>query len=83
VRTGLCRESGKALTESPGVLIWAANPNAEFPPSTWKPKKVIDLNYREDSHAKTFALRAGAEYVSGLEMFNRQADEQQKLWSEL
>lgn len=69
----------------PEVLIWAA-PRKEpmiFPPDSWTPKIVIDLNYGSNSPGIEYAAKVQAQYVSGLKMFIRQAQEQQLVWSEI
>lgn len=79
-RTG---EAEGKLT-SPEIVIWGVGrnrmPNCEWPPKKWKPKTVIDLNYSEDSPGKEYALLCGAEYKSGLAMFEAQADKQQSFF---
>ncbi len=65
---------------SPQFLIWAAGPRAPAPVNSWRPQKVIDLNYREDSEARAYALQVGACYLSGLKIFHRQAYLQQQFW---
>jgi shikimate kinase len=82
---GVLRENSKTIDNFfPEYVIWAA-PRADgklvlFPPIQWKPKKVIDLNYREDSGGREYALRCGAHYVSGEEMFYVQAEHQRSFW---
>jgi shikimate 5-dehydrogenase len=64
-------------------LIWAAPPDRKIPVMTaGSVKWVLDLNYREDSRAKEFAMKSGARYFSGLEMFEIQAHRQQQIWSQ-
>ncbi len=77
---------GKPRAESseimnPEVIIWG-DPNNSISrvPKAWKPKTVIDLSYHDKSPARLYSLEVGASYISGLEMFVRQADEQQKIW---
>jgi shikimate 5-dehydrogenase len=86
VRSGEERDKHGNLDASvslPEWVVWAASPRADLPPDTWRPKLVVDLNYREDSAAKEFALRVGAQYVSGERMFETQATEQQKHWKKV
>lgn len=68
----------------PDVVIWAVGRNrqtpAGWPPSEWKPRLVIDLNYTEDSPGLEYAERAGCPYESGLNMFRVQADFQRQFW---
>lgn len=82
VRTGEPRQ-GQGITE-PEVLIWAAGPRDESPKAKklgiWKPRLVIDLNYREDSEARSYAQEVKATYVSGLELFKAQAQGQREFW---
>jgi shikimate 5-dehydrogenase/shikimate kinase/3-dehydroquinate dehydratase len=64
----------------PKTIIWAGSPQANFPPENWAPQFVVDLNYREDSRAREYAMKHNAQYVSGLQMFKVQAEEQQRFW---
>lgn len=84
-RTGKPR-AGLVSVENyqPKILIWAAPRNAEtqFPPLSWKPKMVFDLNYKEDSMGREYAQRIGANYESGLVMFKAQAQGQRRFWSQ-
>lgn len=79
--------SGKARDEkledknfSPDILIWAAAPNAVAPKLKNSPKYVIDLNYKEDSLARSYAKNINAIYISGEKMFLEQALAQQEFW---
>lgn len=70
-------------SENPEILIWAA-PRTDltmFPPLDWKPKLIIDLNYKEDSMGKEYAFLSGCNYLSGEKMFSVQALAQRKFWS--
>ncbi len=75
----LSKQSGNEETEkqSPQCVIWAVGrsrmKDCLFPPSSWKPKLVVDLNYTEDSPGKEYALLTGAKYISGWQMFKEQA----------
>jgi shikimate 5-dehydrogenase/shikimate kinase len=66
--------------EGPRILIWAASPEAQFPPEDWRPEFVVDLNYREDSLAREYALQVNAQYIDGLTMFKEQARAQRDFW---
>ncbi len=66
--------------EGPRILIWAASPEAQFPPEDWKPEFVVDLNYREDSLAREYALQVNAQYIDGVVMFKEQARAQRDFW---
>lgn len=77
----------KVLSKAPRVLIWAV-PRSRmneslWPPADWKPDQVIDLNYTMDSPGREYALKAGARYVSGLKMFEAQAEAQRTYWGNL
>ena len=77
----------KQEDKSPYTIIWAVGrnrmPKYVFPPSSWKPKWVIDLNYTENSPGKEYALLVGAEYISGTTMFKYQAKKQQQIFSKI
>lgn len=79
VRTGLARKASHELL-APDVLIWAAAPNAKSPSLVKAPKYVVDLNYREDSLARSFARSSNAIYISGEKMFLTQAEKQREFW---
>lgn len=62
------------------TLVWATGRSRHITwPPHW-PKRVIDLNYTEDSPGLEFAIRRGAEYISGQEMFRVQAEGQRNFW---
>ncbi len=77
-------KSGKGV--EPEVLIWATGSKNRitgvWPNSQWRPKKIIDLNYSDDSPGKEYAHLVGAAYVSGLPMFLAQANFQRDFWSQ-
>lgn len=92
-QTGQPRDQQNAKQQNlfvPEVLVWAA-PNQDeveqknfceqyhIPPN-WKPKIVIDLNYREDSAGRLAALEFKAKYISGEKMFFKQAEGQRLFW---
>ena len=62
------------------TLVWAVGKtrHKNWPP--FRPTKVIDLNYTEDSPGLEFAERIGAKYTSGQIMFKTQAQYQRKFW---
>jgi shikimate 5-dehydrogenase len=66
--------------EGPRILIWAASPEAQQPPEDWRPEFVLDLNYREDSLAREYALQVNAQFIDGLTMFKEQARAQREFW---
>lgn len=69
---------------APEVLIWAVGrermDQCQWPPESWQPKYVVDLNYAEDSPGREYALKAGSQYISGLSMFKAQAQGQREFW---
>lgn len=71
----------KLKLEGPEVLIWAAGADAHPPEMGWRPQIVLDLNYREDSLAREYALEVNAQYVDGLVMFRTQAKKQREFWT--
>lgn len=82
VRTGLPRD-GSNTVESPECVIWAApDGGLQNLPPKWTPRFVVDLNYKQNSEGLLYALRIGAQYVSGLKMFQVQGDVQQKFWAQ-
>ncbi len=66
----------------PDVLVWAAprKHDMKWPSPDWKPKLVVDLNYTDDSAGREYAQRVGAEYRSGIKMFQVQAQYQRDFW---
>ncbi len=68
---------------SPLTVIWAASPltQIQFPPDSWQPKTIIDLNYAENSLGRQYALETKSCYQSGFKFFYYQAMEQQKFWN--
>jgi shikimate 5-dehydrogenase len=82
-RTGEERDSAGA-DASPRAVIWAVGRSRKtlMPPSSWRPEVILDLNYAEDSPGREYALLAGAKYVSGLAMFQAQAQGQREFWNE-
>ena len=83
-RTG---KSVKSCPENVDVVIWAVGrsrmPHCVFPPSSWKPRLVVDLNYAEDSPGLEYALLSGAKYISGKKMFEHQAKKQKDFFSKI
>lgn len=73
--------------ESPLALIWAVGRSrqdqCQWPPENWAIQKVIDLNYTQDSPGLEYAEKVGAQYFSGIKMFEEQAIKQQELWNSL
>lgn len=84
-RTGKDRQSGETANSSqPKIVVWAAPRSEEtkLPPLEWKPLMIYDLNYKEDSMGKDYAQICGANYQSGLVMFQGQARYQRSFWEE-
>jgi shikimate 5-dehydrogenase/shikimate kinase len=82
-QTGQPREA-TAKTTTFTYLIWAAprSHKTVFPSESMEIRKVIDLNYTENSMGLEFAATEKIGYKSGLEMFKAQAAAQQKFWAE-
>ncbi len=85
IQTGFSRENKELSKWSPDIVVWAGGRLQEegvmLPPVHWLPLLIVDLNYREDSGGREFALKVGAKYLSGEVMFYAQADAQQIFWS--
>jgi shikimate 5-dehydrogenase len=83
-RTGRPRDSAQEPGSGPDIVIWAVGrsrqPLCEWPPEQWRPTKIIDLNYAEDSPGLEYAWRLGVDYRSGVEMFRAQAAQQREFW---
>ena len=89
-RTGLEREAEKSdLVQSdvgdpekfdPLIVIWAAGVQAAPPEQNWRPLRVVDLNYAENSAAREYSLSKRCQYISGLEMFTKQGEAQRFFW---
>lgn len=70
--------------KNPKVLIWGDPFNSvDKVPTSWKPEVVIDLSYHDKSPARIYAQKVKAHYNSGLKMFLKQAEAQQKYWSKI
>lgn len=87
LRTGARRDTDDASASAeppPSVVLWAAGHHSRDaglqPPASWRPQVVYDLDYREDSAGRDYALRVGARYVSGQAMFTAQAAAQRQIW---
>jgi len=65
-------------------LVWAAGSAAEIGkvPFFKAPlKKILDLNYAENSAAREWAAELKVPYVSGMSFFLKQAELQSQIWS--
>jgi shikimate kinase len=84
-QTAQWRDGEKRIKDfKPSYVIWAA-PRADgktvmYPPRQWRPTQIIDLNYREDSGGRDYALVSCCEYKSGESMFHEQAKHQRIFW---
>ncbi len=72
------------------VVVWAAprSPQTSLPPLDWPVDLVVDLNYAENSIGIEYAQKLisqerTVQYISGINMFNEQARQQQQFWSAL
>lgn len=79
MRTRLPREMQKKIPDHCQVLVWAAGPEDAFPPD-FDFDLLVDLNYREDSQAREWALKKKKPYISGDLMFKAQAAGQREYW---
>ncbi|MBX2987710.1 MAG: hypothetical protein KF802_07410 [Bdellovibrionaceae bacterium] len=79
---GHLRQGSPPLAEAPSTLVWAAprGGDLKWPPDSWAPEVVLDLNYKEDSPGREYALRCKARYLSGEKMFREQARGQRQYW---
>jgi shikimate 5-dehydrogenase/shikimate kinase len=83
-RTGAALDAAAESGWQPTSVVFAAPPTrcSTWPDPAWSPRRVVDLNYSEDSPGREYALQVGAEYSSGLAMFRAQAAGQRAFWSE-
>ena len=70
------------------TLIWGVGrtrmkEGCKWPPKKFKPKKVIDINYTEDSPGLEYALKVKASYKNGFTYFKEQAKKQRELFKKL
>ena len=79
--TAISARQGTADETPPDLLIWAAPRAREFVFPRAIPKKILDLNYGDDSPGLEFAALHKVEYVSGLRLFKLQAAYQREYWS--
>ncbi len=84
IQTGEHRDGKHLVKWNPEWVVWAGgryhSEGTVTPPEVWKPKLVVDLNYREDSGGRELAKRTGAKYLSGEVMFFTQAEYQRHFW---
>ena len=83
-QSGKIREGTSLVPRAPRWVVWASgkfkDQGLSLPPSDWRPYGIIDLNYKEDSGGREFALNTGSIYLSGEAMFNKQAELQRLFW---
>ena len=76
--------AARAPAWSPAVVVWAVGrsrqPQCAWPPPSWQPRLIFDLNYSDDSPGREYAHRCGARYESGLRFFRAQAAAQRQFW---
>ena len=87
-RTGRRRFGPSLSGQSPDTVIWAVprarmQEGARFPPKSWNPALVQDLNYTEDSPGLEYSAQTGAAYQSGWNIFKKQAARQRALFARL
>lgn len=89
-QTGQDRDNKVNQTADFNVVVWAAprTPQTTLPPLDWPVQLVVDLNYAENSMGieyaqKLISLEKNVQYISGINMFNEQARQQQQFWSAL
>jgi hypothetical protein len=80
-RSGAPRE-GSCEVQYPDIVIWGTQRKRAqaSPPTSWRPRRVVDLNYTEDSLGREWAVEVMAKYDSGRLMFLEQAKAQRKFW---
>ena len=85
-RTGQLRDSQrKKMFLDPLLevqLIWASGNLGREPSQNMCIKKVIDLDYKNNSAARRYCYKNHIEYVGGLDFFVIQAQYQQKIWEQ-
>lgn len=82
-RDGKVKSDQETQVASPDIVIWAAPryDTVNWPPADWQPKLIIDLNYTADSLGLEYAgQQPKAVYISGLVMFQAQAQKQADFW---
>lgn len=83
-RTGEVENGKVPLNLSPKLLVWASSETdlnkVNWPPESWRPETVVDLNYFSHSLGAEYAMRVGANYLSGDKMFFAQAQGQREFW---
>ncbi len=67
-------------TAAPDLLIWATSRTRPFRWPSIKAKRILDLNYSDDSPGLELAVKENLPYQSGLKMFKLQAELQRKFW---
>jgi shikimate 5-dehydrogenase len=66
--------------KDPDLLIWATSRSRPFRWPAVKPKRILDLNYSDDSPGLEYAVKENLPYQSGLKMFKLQAQFQREFW---
>lgn len=83
-QTGAERDHYATAIHDVDLLVWAAprSEGAKFPSELWKIKQIVDLNYLENSMGLELAQKRNIKYISGIKMFEVQAQKQQEFWSQ-
>ncbi len=70
--------------EKEWTLVWAAirSTETQWPPANLKIRRILDLNYSENSMGLELAVMRSCDYISGRAMFCEQAREQQNIWKD-
>ncbi len=81
-QTGKLRDKSQKVLGQNFQLIWASGEKGLNPKfiKDVNIKKIIDLDYRENSKARLYSYRNKIDYVSGLDFFIEQAKAQQSIW---
>ena len=84
----LLNKNDSSKSFMPKTLIWAVGrkrmkEGCQWPPKSFKPKQVIDINYTEDSPGLEYALKVRAIYKNGFNCFKEQAKKQRELFKKL
>lgn len=74
--------------KNPEILIWGVGRSSmkqgcQFPTKKWKPLLVLDINYMEDSPGLEYAIINKIKYISGWDIFKKQAAKQRSLFARL
>ena len=88
-RTGkLISSEKKEKSFIPQIVIWAVGRKRMReaclrPPKHWKPSRVLDINYTEDSPGLEYALQVSSQYTNGMKLFKKQAKKQREIFKRI